>query len=68
MITINFTNRFFDHTINENNLNLNCHNLNLFIYIILKKYTLDKFYRIIINIKALKQLRAGYGQYFAYKK
>ena len=40
---------------------------NLFIYIIIKRYTLKKFYSIIININAFKKFTAGYKQYFIYK-
>lgn len=60
MIT-NFINCFFKHAITKNNLDLKYHELNFFIYITLEKYTLNKYYKIMIDIKAFKQLTAGYG-------
>ena len=39
----------------------------LFIYIIIKYYTLKEFYSIIINIGTSKKSIIGYRQYLTYK-
>ena len=43
-------------------------NLDPFAYIATSQYTSNKFYKVIINIRALKRSTAGYRQYLAYRK
>jgi hypothetical protein len=42
--------------------------LDLFASTTTSQYTSDKFYRVIINTKALKRLIVGYRQYLIYRK
>jgi hypothetical protein len=42
--------------------------LDLFAYTITSQYTSDKFYRVIIDTKALKKSIVGYRQYLIYRK
>ena len=51
--------------INKNNNN---NNTNLFAYTTKGRYTLNLFYNIIIDIRALNLLTTRYKQYLAYKK
>lgn len=53
-MTTDLINYFFKYAITKNNLNLKSYKLDIFIYIILEKYILDKYYKIIINIRAFK--------------
>ena len=39
-----------------------------FTYITTDQYTNKEFYRIMINIGALRRLTVGYGQYMTYKR
>jgi hypothetical protein len=39
-----------------------------FAYTTTSQYTSDKFYRVIIDTKALKRLTVGYRQYLIYRK
>ena len=39
----------------------------LFVYIIIERYTPKEFYSVIINISTSKKSTAGYRQYLAYK-
>ena len=67
-MTTDLANRFFDHATTKSSLNLKRDKSDFFIYITSKKYTLDKFYGIMIDTRASKQLTAKYGQYLAYQK
>lgn len=67
-MTINWANQFFDYVIPRNSSDLKYYKSNLFIYILLKRYTLDNFYEIMINTRVSKQLITRYKQYLAYKK
>lgn len=53
-ITTNLANHFFKYAITKNNPNFNCHKSDPFIYIILEKYTSDKFYKVMIDTRASK--------------
>lgn len=54
IITSDFINCFFEYAIIGNNSNFNRYKSDSFIYINSKRYTLDKFYKIMIDIKVLK--------------
>ena len=43
------------------------HEQDLFVYIIIERYTPKEFYGVIIDIGTFKKSTAGYGQYFVYK-
>jgi len=43
-------------------------NLDPFTYTSTSRYTFDKFYRVIIDTRALKRSTVNYRQYFAYRK
>lgn len=68
IMTTNLANRFFDHATTKSSLKLKRDKSDFFIYITSKKYTLDKFYGIMIDTRASKQLTAKYGQYLVYQK
>ena len=42
--------------------------LDPFTYTITSRYTSNKFYRVMINTRALKKLTVNYRQYLVYKK
>lgn len=67
-MSIHLANQFFDYAITKSSINLKRHKSDFFTYITSEKYTSNKFYRIIIDIRASKQSTAGYKQYLAYKK
>lgn len=54
IIIINLINYFSDYAMTKSNLDLKYYKSNPFTYITLEKYSLDKFYGIMINIKASK--------------
>lgn len=60
IIKTDFTKFFFEYTIIKSNLDLKCYKSDFFVYITPEKYILDKYYRIIINMRAFKQLTAKY--------
>lgn len=66
-IIIDPTNCFYDHAINRNNPDIHWHNLDFFTYISSERYTLDKFYEIVIDTEAFILSTAKYRQYFTYK-
>lgn len=66
-ITKNLANCFFEYSRTGNDPNSICNELNSFTYITSKRYTLDEFYRIMIDIEISKQSTARYRQYLAYK-
>lgn len=68
IITTDLENYLFDHIINRNNLELNYHKSDIFIYITLEKNISNEFYEIMIDIKVSNQLMAKYEQYLIYKK
>ena len=67
-ITTDLANRSFEHAITGSNPNSNRHESDPFTYITSARYTLDKFYGIMIDRGASKRSSAGYGQYLAYRK
>lgn len=67
-MTIDLANQSFDYVITGSSSDLECHKSNLFIYINSERYTLDKFYRIIIDTGVSKQITIKYRQYLTYKK
>lgn len=67
-MTRDLANRFFDDAITGNNQDLDCYKSYLFKCITLERFTLDEFYRIMIDTKASKQWMARYKQYLVYKK
>lgn len=59
-ITIDLANCSFENAIIGSNPNLNYLKSDPFTYITFKRYTLDEFYGIMINIRVSKQSTAGY--------
>ena len=60
--------RSFTYVITGTNLTAYYSDLDLFAYVTTSWYTSNKFYRVIINTRALKRLIVGYGQYLVYRK
>ena len=67
-MTMDLANCSFNHAITGSNPDLDRHESDPFTYITSERYTLDEFYKIMIDTRASKQLTAGYGKYLAYKK
>lgn len=68
-----FANRLFCHflfTIGKISFNViyNTIDLDIFAYIVINQYFLDKFYKIMIDTKVLKHFTADYQQYIAYAR
>ena len=64
----NLADRFFTYAITGTNLITYHNNPDLFAYVATSWYISNKFYRVIINTKALKRLIVGYRQYLVYRK